>query len=261
MVKTQGRVRLFLLGRLVVAAALVVLWALLAGSTVVNAYAIAGPDAVVRQIGDWIGDGSIWGNIASTMQVLALGYGAGVLVGVVAGVAVGVSPTFRLYAEPFLVFFNAVPRLVLIPFFIVWLGFGPAPRIITVFLVIVFVIAITVQTSVQEIPEEYISNATALGARKIDLARDVYAPAIAIWVVASARIAIGLAFQAAVVSEFFGASSGLGQLIIHGSQTFDANEIYAAITLTVILALAIDLALARVDRHVRRWLPSTAAAA
>jgi NitT/TauT family transport system permease protein len=242
-------------------AALVGAWALLADSGLISPTAIAGPAKTFDQIRGWVADGSLWPNVWSTLQVLIVGYGAGVVVGVGIGVAIGVLPLVRLYLEPFIVFFNAVPRLVLLPFFVVWLGFGLAPRMLTVFLVIVFGVAVTVQASVEQIPREYVDHAVVLGARRIDLARDVYLPAIGIWVVASARVGIGLAFQAAIVSEFFGATQGLGFFIIHGEAFFDAGEIYAAIAVTVILALVIDALMSVVDRRVRRWMPQPSARA
>jgi NitT/TauT family transport system permease protein len=200
--------------------------------------------------------GEIWGSIGATLETFIIGYAIGLGVGILLGVGSGLSTGFRQYISPFVTFANAIPKLVLVPFFIAWLGFGSGPGVIGVALVMVFVVSMTVQQGILEIQGRFIENSRMLGATWVDLVRDVYAPAVAIWVMTSARLAVGLGFQAAVVSEFLGSGQGLGALIVHGEQVFVAKEIFGAIALTVVLAWVIDWLLVILDRRVSRWVPS-----
>jgi ABC-type nitrate/sulfonate/bicarbonate transport system permease component len=248
----------FPLIRIAIVAVVIGLWQLAVNHGVVNRLSVSSPSDTYRQLHTWASDGILWNAIADTMFVLVLGYTIGLAAGVLLGTAMGASATARGLLEPFVVFLNAVPRLILIPFFIVWFGFGPTPRILIVVLVIVFFVAITVQTSIEGIQSDYIENVIMLGGRRWDLVRDVYLPGVGIWIISSARVSMGLAFQAAVVAEFFGSSSGLGYLVAQGEQTFATRQIYAALAVTVVLAWILDVGLSLVDRWAGRWVPAAA---
>jgi NitT/TauT family transport system permease protein len=242
--------------RILVVAAVLGLWQLLCSSGVLDPITVSSPSVVWDQITNWTSDGSLWPTIGETLSTFAIGYGLGVGAGVVIGVAMGMSETVRMYLDPFIVFFNAVPKLVLVPLMIAWLGFTRTPGVVVVFLVVVFLVAVTVHKGMDTIGGEFVENARMLGAGTGGLVLDVYLPAVAIWVMTSARLAVGLAFQAAVVAEFFGSGHGLGYLIVHGEQTFTAAQIWGAIVVTVVLAWLIDFLLSLLDRRVSRWVPA-----
>lgn len=241
--------------RALIVVVVIAAWQLSISAHLFSTFSVSTPAQVVSQVRAWIADGSIWPSIGGTLETFVIGYVIGVGAGIVLGLSSGLSPAFRQYLAPFVTFLNSVPKLVLIPFFIAWLGFGGAPGVIVVALVIVFVVAITVQTGITEVQGRFIENSRMLGASRLDLLRDVYLPAVAIWMMTSARLSIGLGFQAAVVSEFLGSGGGLGFLIVHGQQVFAAKEIFAAIVITVILAWLIDSLLSLADRRVSRWVP------
>jgi NitT/TauT family transport system permease protein len=248
--------RYFLPLRVLVVVAVFGLWQLLSAVNVLNPIVISKPTDIAGEIVGWFADGSIWSAAGQTLLTFAEGYLAGVIVGVVVGIAMGGSTGIRQYLDPFILFFNAIPKLVLVPLLIAIYGFTNVPGVIITFLVVIFLVAITVEKGMEEIEGDFIANTRMLGARRRDILRDVYLPAVGIWVVTSARLAIGLAFQSAVVAEFFGAGHGLGFLIVHGEQSFDVKEIWGGIVLTVVLALIIDWILAIIDRRVSRWLPA-----
>ncbi len=247
--------RYFLPLRIAVVVVFFGVWQLLSIAGALNPIVVSRPSDIAAEIGLWFVDGSIWPTAGQTMLTFLEGYLAGVIVGVVIGVAMGASDSIRRYLDPFILFFNAIPKLVLVPLLIAVYGFTNVPGVIITFLVVVFLVAITVEKGMEEIEGDFIANTRMLGATNADIVRDVYLPAVGIWVITSARLAIGLAFQSAVVAEFFGAGRGLGFLIVHGEQSFDVKEIWAGIVLTVVLALIIDGLLSLIDRRVSRWLP------
>jgi NitT/TauT family transport system permease protein len=236
-------------GALVIAA-----WQLLVSGGVIKDFVLATPAQVVTAIGHLFSDGGIWSDIGATLLVTVAGFVGGVILGTVLGVLSGTVPWLGYYFRPFFSFFNSVPRLVLIPILIVWLGFGFAMQSTVVLLVIVFLIAITVEAGVGEIQDDLVRNARVLGASWPQLMRTVFVPGVSIWIVSVARQSLGHAFTAAVVAEFFGAAVGLGALINTGQQQFDTPQIYAAIVITAVLALLGDQLLKLADRRVSQYL-------
>lgn len=254
MTKRQAAV---VLARLAIIAAILGGWQLAVSARVVDTFTVSSPGAVFSLIGRWFSSGYVWPHLISTLVVFLTGYLIGIAGGAALGLICGISKLARDYFSPFMIFFNSIPRLVLIPFLIVWLGFGYAPKIIVVILVILFVVALPVQAGVREIDNDVIRNARVLGAGSLDLVRQIYIPAVGSWLTSSARASIGLAFQAAVVAEFFGGERGLGYLITQGGNTYDSAQIYAAIILTVALAVILDGGVALASRRLLRWMPNS----
>jgi NitT/TauT family transport system permease protein len=233
-----------------------VTWQLSVDAGLLNTIAVASPSAVVDEVIDWAVSGRLLSDIANTMSVLGAGYLSALVVGTAVGVLMGVSRFVRQFLDPFIAFLNSLPRLVLIPILLAWLGFGKAPQILLVFLLIVFMVIINVYSSIADIPREILDHGRMLGASWWQLITTVYLPAIGIWVINSARIAVGLGFQAAVVSEFFGSSRGLGYTLATGQQQLNSRVIYAAVVVTALLAVLIDFGLGLLNRRVARWMPA-----
>jgi NitT/TauT family transport system permease protein len=164
----------------------------------------------------------------------------------------------RELVEPLVVFLNGVPRLVLQPFFIVWLGFGFISRVALVVSVIFVLVTISVSTAMTSIDQDLVLHARVLGASRPALVRQVYLPWLAVDLVGVSRANIGFAFQAALVAEFVGGASGLGYLMVQGQNVFDASAVWAALVVVVVLSVLIDVAMINVQNFVSRWLPSPA---
>jgi NitT/TauT family transport system permease protein len=237
------------------------LWEGLSRGGVVQSFALPQPWKVATLIGTWFSrgtdvSGTIWLNIGSTLQVTVIGFVIGVAGGTVIGALSATVPIFKHAVNPYLSFFNAMPRLLLIPILVGWLGFGDGPRIIVVTLANLFLVAAVIQGAVEEIQGVIIDNARTLGASRVQMFRTVYIPGVSIWIASLARQCFGHAITAACVSEFFGAKGGLGFLIEYGQLQFDSSEIYAAVVLTAFVGFLFDLLLRQVDRRVTRYLPS-----
>jgi NitT/TauT family transport system permease protein len=163
----------------------------------------------------------------------------------------------RELAEPFLAFFNAMPRLILLPLLIVWFGFGLLPKVLLVITVIVLMVALNVAAGIREVRTDLLASVRLKGASRTDLLRHVYIPSVALWVTSTARVTVGYAFNATIAAEFIGASTGLGYLMYLGQSSFQAQVIWAALLLTLVVAVIMDALLAVVEARATRWMPST----
>ncbi len=206
----------------------------------------------------WISAGTLWEDVGSSVLVLALGTAAGTLVGTAIGIALFASPLLRAVTEPYLAFLNGMPRLVFYPVFAVMLGFSLESKVINVGLVIVFLAMANTMAGLRETDPDVLAHTRMAGATRVQVARHVYLPSIAIWLFTGSRASVGLAFQAVVVTELIGSSSGLGHLAAIGQGTFDINVVWAAVVPMVVVAVSIDALLALPERRLTRWRPAPA---
>ena len=87
------------------------------------------------------------------------------------------------------------------------------------------------------------------------MAWNVYLPSLTLAIAATSRTNIGLAFQASLVAEFVGTTSGLGYLIVMGQNLFDIDTIWVALVVVIALATLLDLLLSRIEARATRWMP------
>jgi NitT/TauT family transport system permease protein len=245
-----------LIAQVVLVGLVLILWQVGSTHHVIDPNFFSSPGAVWDELYIWFSTGTIWGNLSATLFEFAAGYAIGTVVGVALGAAIGLSGRIREFMAPFLAFFNAMPRLVLLPLFVVWFGFGYTPRVVLVFSVVVVIVTINVGRGLQEVRTDLIDDAKIKGATRLQLFRHVYSPSMGLWVLSTARVTVGYAIDTAVAAEFIGASTGLGYLIYYGQAQVRADEIFAALVLTVVIAFIVDRCLVLVERRSLKWMPA-----
>ena len=219
-------------------------------------FVFGSPSETWAQIRTWARDGTIATSSIATLRVLLIGWAVGMGAGVVFGTMMGLSDILKRIFDPYLAFFNGMPRLILYPFLAISLGFGLTSKVIFVALVIFVLVATIVTSGFAEVDKDVLENMQVMGAGMSGLLREVYAPSLAIWIISSARLTMGYAFQAAIAAEFVGATSGLGYLTQIGRERLDVNQVWASLFVLVIIAFVLDGAISLVDRRVLRWMPA-----
>jgi len=234
----------------------VVLWQWAATSGKIDTFFLGEPRGMWRLLREWSGDGSLVSNLWVTTHLVLLGFLVGLAIGAVLGCLLHFSRFFHDVFGPYLTFFNACPRIILYPFLVVWLGFGMMPKVVTIVLVMVPTVAINIAAGFKDIDNDYVANIRALGATRFAVAKNVYAPSLGLWLLATSRVTFGFAFQAGVVAEVLGSKSGLGFLILEGQTRFKVDVMFASMVILVLLALVVDFVLSLVERRATRWMPS-----
>jgi NitT/TauT family transport system permease protein len=242
--------------------ALVVVWLgswELAARTVIDPFYYSMPSKIWDRLVDWFTEGtsqgSIWSNIAVTLEEAVLGFVIGTLAGVVLGVLLGRSRFFADVLAPFIKGANAIPRIVLASLFVIWFGLGMSSKVATAFVLVFFAVFFNSFQGAREVDRVLVDNSRILGASRWQLMRSVILPSATSWILASMHVAFGFALIGAIVGEFTGADKGLGLLINHAQGNFDAAGIYAGMLVTTVLALVAEWLISRLESRLTSWRP------
>jgi NitT/TauT family transport system permease protein len=248
--------------------ALVVLWLgswELAARTVVDPFYYSMPSKIWDKLVIWFTDGtsqgSIWSNIAITLEEAVLGFLIGTLAGVVLGVLLGRSRFTAEVLAPFIKGANAIPRIVLASLFVIWFGLGMSSKVATAFVLVFFAVFFNAFQGAREVDKVLVDNSRILGASRWDLMRTIILPSATSWILASMHVAFGFALIGAIVGEFTGADKGLGILINHSQGNFDAAGIYAGMLITTVLALVAEWLITLLEKRLTSWRPSVSSQA
>jgi NitT/TauT family transport system permease protein len=169
------------------------------------------------------------------------------------GVIAAMSPLIAELVEPVMTLLNAIPRVVLAPLFVIWLGIGLGSKVALAVVLVAVLIFFTVFTGIRQVDQRLVERILTLGGGRLALVRHVYLPSVAAWVMGSLKVAIGFAFTGAVVGEFVAASRGLGYLLSFAQSTYNAALMLAIVLLIMAVVLVIFALGGQLERRLLRW--------
>jgi len=172
-----------------------------------------------------------------------------------AGLVLGQSRRLNRLLSPFIYLLYPIPKVVLVPLVLLFLGVGNLPKIVIVTMILFFQILVLVRDSAAGIRPELITSVRSLGAGRRALFRFVYLPASLPAVLTAVRQSIGTAVAVLYIAELFATRYGLGYYIyIQGSTLFDYPKMYAGIIAMSLLGLGLYFIVDAVERRTCRWL-------
>jgi NitT/TauT family transport system permease protein len=211
------------------------------------------PSRVGAALVQLFADGRIWPHLEATFVAALGGLVLGIAVGIVLGVAAALVRLVAELLEPVMTVLNAVPRVILAPLFVIWLGVGIASKVALSFILVAVLIFFTVFGGIRQVDRRLVERVVTLGGDRWALVRHVYLPSVAAWVLGSMKIAVGFAFTGAVVGEFVAASRGLGYLLSFAQSTYNSALMFALILLILAVVLVIFGLAGRLEKHLLRW--------
>ena len=182
---------------------------------------------------------------------------AGFLLAIVVGIPLGgliaYSRLLELTVYPLLLGLNAVPKIAIAPILILWMGFGPGPKILVSFLLCVFPIVIATATGLKQTPAELVELARSLCASQWQTFRRFRFPSALPEIFIGLKVAISLAVIGAVIGEFVGASEGLGWVIVNSGANVNTSLAFAAMAILALVSVVLFYAIALLERLVVPW--------
>ncbi|HWP25620.1 MAG TPA: ABC transporter permease [Xanthobacteraceae bacterium] len=230
-----------------------ILWELVGYAGMLNPLYMPAPSQIGAALIELFSTGSIWPHLEATFGAALGGLALGILVGIMLGVIAALIPLIAELIEPVMTLLNAIPRVILAPLFVIWLGIGLASKVALAFILVAVLIFFTVFTGIRQVDRRLVERVITLGGNRYDLVRHVYLPSVAAWVLGSLKVAVGFAFTGAVVGEFVAASRGLGYLLSFAQSTYNAALMMALVFLIMVVVLAIFAVSGRIEKWLLRW--------
>ena len=186
---------------------------------------------------------------AETVAGFAVAAAAGVLI----AIALTTSRTLERATLPLLVALNAVPKVAVAPLLVVWLGFGPQPKIVLVVLISFFPIVLAAAAGLSATPVELTELTRSLDASRRQTYLRLRLPWALPQIFVGLKVAVSLAVIGAVVAEISNPDGGLGAVVVLSSTSADTPLAFAAILLLAALSVVLFYTVAAVERLLVPW--------
>jgi NitT/TauT family transport system permease protein len=167
----------------------------------------------------------------------------------------GSSPRLRALADPFVAALHPIPKLALLPLFMVLFGIGEGARVMVVAVTSFFPILINAMAGVRQIHPAHIEIAMNYGTGRWTLLRHVILPGSLPLVLAGVRMAANVALLVAVAVEMMTPELGLGALVWISWQVMRLEQLYAAMVVIAVLGIALNAGLDRLALRFAPWVP------
>lgn len=239
------------LPKIIVPLSLIIIWIIVSQLKLIRPIFVPPPDAIWNS---FVGMYKILPKaILTTVSMTLTGFGIGVAFGTISGLAMAYNKTIRDLLGTIFDLTRPVPVFALIPLFILWFGIGRSPQIALIALGTSVVLGVTTLEAIRNVPNIYIRAALTLGADRQKIYTSVIVPYIVPHLVGAIRVAAAASWGLGVAAEFMGSQTGLGYLIILQQTYLRTAGIILLVFFYSILAVIMDLIIARIERKITRW--------
>ena len=173
------------------------------------------------------GGGEYWLHIGVTALEAALGFVLGSVSGVLLGFLVAHSPLANKVIYPYLMAFQALPKVAIAPLFVIWFGFGIEAKVIMTAVITFFPMLVNSIAGYYAVEPDRIEMARSCGATKRLIFTKVILPSSLPFLFAGLNMAAVLALLGALVGEYVGAQSGVGMLLIQYNNNMRIDAVFA----------------------------------
>jgi len=208
----------------------------------------------------FLGDG-FYEDLAPSMWRMLRGYALAIVVGLCVGTALGLSEQARQYTDWIINFVRAIPPPALLGVWIVVFGLGDRPKIYLIAFAVVWPILLNTIDGVASVDEQ---RKQAAAVFRIPFRRQLmglYLPSASPKIMSGLRISLGFALIMMIISEFAGATNGLGFRLQEDLNFFNYPDLWATMVLLAVIGLVLNAVMLWGEKRILRWHREAAKAA
>jgi NitT/TauT family transport system permease protein len=188
-----------------------------------------------------------------TLYEIFMGFTIGTFIGLTIGITLGVWEGLRKLTYPFVVAFQAIPKIVLAPLFIAWFGYGTSSKVVMAVAIGFFPVLINTMVGIENVPGNMKELMRSLRATRWQSFRKAELPAASPLIFAGIKTALTFALIGAIVGEFVAASEGLGYLLDTYNFALRIDRVFSLIIILSAIGAIFYFALEWLDRRLITW--------
>ena len=196
---------------------------------------------------------AIMPHAAQTLYTTLVGFALGIVFVVFLGAFIGSSRLAYDVAYPLLVGFSSIPKVAVVPIFVLWFGAGTVPAVLTAMILCIFPIVVNVATGLATTEPELEDVMRALKASRLDILVNVGLPRAMPYFFASLKVAVTQAFVGTVIAETVASNRGIGNLMMIASSSFDVPLVFAGLLVLAVLGVGLYVIFSFIEVRVTGW--------
>jgi ABC-type nitrate/sulfonate/bicarbonate transport system permease component len=197
-------------------------------------------------------------DVLASLAHLCVGYALGVATGLALAVACTRFAAVGAIVDPLIELLRPISAIAWIPLAILMFGISARVPVFLIFYASLFPIFVNTVAGVTQVDARLVHAAQMLGASPRMILTHVVLPSALPYVLAGARLSLGVAWMAMVAAELTGSDAGLGWRLFWYQEFFAMDKVMAVILTIGVLGYCFDTLLRMLQARITRWSPDSA---
>jgi ABC-type nitrate/sulfonate/bicarbonate transport system permease component len=237
----------------IVFAGLIAFWELGSRAGFISQLVLPAPSESLEALRHLAVSGQLWKHLGASLYRLVIGWTCGTLLGVAVGLAIGLFPLARASLAPLVSALFPVPKIALLPLFIIWFGIGEGSKIATILFGSFFPTVIATYGGVDNVDRGLIRMGQSFGLAWPSIVRKIILPGALPAILSGCRISISIAIVLLVAAEMIGAEFGIGAYILIAGSLMATDQLIAGVAILSLMGLGFAWAIGRAERALLAW--------
>lgn len=244
--------RIVFLFRILIITVFLILWEALARFHFINTFLSSSPSHVLDTIIGLFQDGSLFHHIFITLYEVLASFLIATIIGLVIATILWSNKTLAKIIDPYLTILNSLPKVALGPLIIIWVGASTNSIIFMALLISTFITIINIYNGFVSTDKNYIILLRSLKASKKQIFLKVVFPNNIGTIINALKINVSMSLIGVIMGELLVSKSGLGYLIMYGSQVFNINLVITGVVILGIISYLMYFLVDQLESYVNK---------
>lgn len=232
---------------------LIAFWEFGSKTGFISPLVLPAPSEAFTAFRELVASGLLWKHLAASLSRLLIGWTSGTLIGVSFGLAIGLFSYARAGLAPLVSAIFPIPKIALLPLFIIWFGIGEGSKVATILFGTFFPTVIATYGGVDNVDRNLIRMGQSFGLKWHSIVFKIILPGAMPAILSGFRISASIAIILLVAAEMIGAEFGIGAYILLAGSLMATDQLIAGVALLSLMGLSVAWLIGRAERYILRW--------
>jgi ABC-type nitrate/sulfonate/bicarbonate transport system permease component len=238
---------------LFVFAGLIVFWEFGSRTGFISNLVLPAPSEAFRAFRYLVESGLIWQHLSASLYRLVLGWTFGSMLGVAVGLMIGLFSLARAGLLPLVSAIFPIPKIALLPLFIIWFGIGEGSKVATILFGTFFPTVIATYGGVDNVDRTLVRMGQSFGLSWWSIVRKIVLPGALPAILSGFRISASIAIILLVAAEMIGAEYGIGAYILTAGSLMATDQLIAGVAMLSVMGLTVSWLIGKAEASLLRW--------
>lgn len=232
---------------------LVIIWEIGCQTGIIHPLVLPAPSEAATAFMELLESGMLWKHLNASLSRLVIGWTAGTVLGIAVGFSIGLFSLARAGFVPLVAAIFPIPKIALLPLFIIWFGIGEGSKVATILFGTFFPTVVATYGGVDNVDRGLIRMGQSFGLSWFSIVRKIILPGALPAILPGFRISAAIAIVLLVAAEMIGAEFGVGAYILMAGSLMAMDQLIAGVAILSTIGLTVSWIIGRVEKALLRW--------